>query len=134
MAPASHQAIAAKTTADGFDRQAGTATRPIEAKVTAISIPGQFGRSRRSRKIRARRAYANDDAPPSSWSAGACAEHCELGQQRPGFGGGQLQPAEIPELAGDIVTAMPAGEADRHRMRDVAGSTRRAAARQSASA
>ena len=108
----------AEAAADGLHRQMQQRTRRPRPATTAISMPGQVGRQRRSAKISA--AEPTPIASAAGLSVGsAVAERHELGNSGPGSAPA-ASAAEILELAGQDRDRDAAGEADGHGMRNVA--------------
>src|SRR5580704_2419915 len=94
-------------------------TAASDANTTAISIPGQPGRQLRRAKISAA------EPAPTANAAGlrvgnAWLSYRKLWKQRTRLDASQRQTAKILQLAGDDGDGDTAGEAHRHRVRDVA--------------
>jgi len=91
--------------ADRLDGQ-GNSQAAREASVTAISIPGQLGSNRRSRKIRAA------EPTPTAIAAGlivgsAWASAASFGNNGPSSAAGSFRPPRSLSWLAKIVTAIP---------------------------
>ncbi len=110
---------AAEARADGLDRQAEAASRDADASATAIRMPGQCGRNRRTATIDGDRQRAPAPRPTALKVGSAAAERRELRDERARLLPGSVRPSSSLSWLAKMMTAMPGGEADGHRIGDV---------------
>ena len=84
------------------------------ASATAISMPGQCGRSAFEAQYDARRAERQRQGRGRERRQ-RLPQHGQFLEQRPGLRPGERQPQKLPDLAGEDDDGDPRGEAHRHR-------------------